>query len=44
MAKNTKQSSPREAKLASKTLLNPHASKLDKSLAGSVLAQTRKKK
>ena len=40
---NKKQSSPKEATKASKTLNNPKASKLDKSLAGSVLSQARGK-
>jgi hypothetical protein len=38
---NTKESSRREATKASKTLSNPNASALDKSLAGSVLSQAR---
>jgi hypothetical protein len=38
---NKKQSSPKEASKASKVLQNPKASKLDKSLAGSVLSQAR---
>jgi len=38
---NPKQTSRREATLASKTLANPNASKLDKSLAGTALAQAR---
>lgn len=36
---NKKQSSPKEASKASATLQNQHASKLAKSLAGSVLSQ-----
>ena len=36
---NKKQSSPKEASKASKALKNPHASKLTKSFAGSVLSQ-----
>jgi len=40
MSKNTKQSSPKVAKLASETLRDPHASKIAKSLAASTLAQT----
>ena len=38
---NTKQTSRREATIASKTLSNPRASQLDKSLAGTALAQAR---
>lgn len=44
MPKNPKQSSPKEASLASKTLQNPNASKTEKSLAGSVLSQAQNKK
>lgn len=40
MAKNTKQSSAKVAKLASETLRDPHASAIAKSLAASTLAQT----
>lgn len=36
---NKKQSSPREAALASWVLLNPFSSEIAKSLAGSVLSQ-----
>jgi hypothetical protein len=38
---NTKQTSRREATIASKTLSNPRASELDKSLAGTALSQAR---
>lgn len=38
---NKKQSSPREATLASSVLLNPFSSEITKSLAGSVLSQSR---
>jgi len=41
---NKKQSSPKEASKASKVLSNPHASKVLKSLAGSVLSQAGGKK
>jgi hypothetical protein len=41
---NKKQSSTKEAKLASKVLTNPHADKAAKSLAGSVLSQAKGKK
>ena len=41
---NKKQSSTKEATKASKVLTNPNSTKLDKSLAGSVLAQARGKK
>lgn len=41
---NKKQSSKKEASLASKTLRNPKAGKTTKSLAASVLAQARGKK
>jgi hypothetical protein len=41
---NKKQSSPKEARKASKALSNPNTSKLTKSLAGSVLSQSRGKK
>lgn len=37
---NTKQSSPKTAKLASETMRNPNASATAKSLAASVLAQS----
>jgi len=37
--KNPKQTSPRIAELAARTLANPKASKKDKALAGSALAQ-----
>ena len=37
---NNKQSGSKAASLASKTLTNPHASALQKSLAGSVLSQS----
>ncbi len=40
MTKNTKQSSRLSSYLASKTLSNPEASAIEKSLAGSVLSQT----
>jgi len=40
---NKKQSSKREATLASKTLQNPNATKTAKSLAGSVLSQAKGK-
>ena len=40
---NKKQSSPKEATKAAKVLSNPHSSKLDRSLAGSVLSQARGK-
>jgi len=40
---NKKQSSSKEATLASKTLLNPKSSNLDKKLAGSVLSQAKGK-
>ena len=40
---NKKQSSPKEASKASKVLTNPKSTKLDKSLAGSVLSQARGK-
>lgn len=36
---NNKQSSPKEATLASHVLLNPFSSEIAKSLAGSVLSQ-----
>jgi hypothetical protein len=38
---NRKQTSTRIAKLAAKTLGDPHVSKKDKALAGSALAQAR---
>jgi len=41
---NKKQTSVKEATLASKVLTNPKSSALDKKLAGSVLAQARGKK
>ena len=41
---NKKQSSKKEAKLASQILKNPHAGKAAKSLAGSVLSQAKGKK
>jgi hypothetical protein len=41
---NKKQSSPKEASKASKVLSNPNASKVSKSLAGSVLSQASGKK
>jgi hypothetical protein len=40
---NKKQTSRKEARKASKALSNPNSSKLTKSLAGSVLAQSRGK-
>ena len=40
---NTKQTSNKVARVASKVLQNPRASKTSKTLAGSALAQTRKK-
>ncbi|NWB27281.1 hypothetical protein [Pseudomonas gingeri] len=40
MPKNTKQSSPNVAKLASEILRDPQASEIAKRLAGSTLAQT----
>ena len=40
MSKNTKQSSPSVTKLAAATLSDPAASKVAKSLAASVLAQS----
>jgi hypothetical protein len=40
---NKKQTSRKEASLASKVLRSPRSSKLDKKLAGSVLAQARGK-
>jgi hypothetical protein len=40
---NKKQSSTKVSKLASKTLSNPKAGKTAKTLAGSVLSQTKKK-
>lgn len=39
MTKNTKQTSPKVAKLASETLRDPHASAIAKSLAASTLSQ-----
>lgn len=43
MAKNTRQTSPKAAKAASKVLTNPKSSKAAKTAAGSALSQTRKK-
>lgn len=40
MSKNTKQTSTQAAALAAKTLTNPNASAIARSLAGSVVAQT----
>jgi hypothetical protein len=40
MSKNTKQSSPKVATLASETLRDPHASAIAKSLAASALSQS----
>lgn len=40
MSTNTKKSSPRVATLAANTLTDPNASKIAKSLAASVVAQT----
>lgn len=42
--KNTKQTSPEVAKLASKILSNPKSTKIEKSVAASDLAQTRTRK
>ena len=42
MPKNTKETTPKIAKLASKTLSNPNSSKTEKRLAGSVLSQADK--
>jgi len=44
MAKNTKQTSPKVASIASKILSNPKSTKNEKSIAASDLAQTRSKK
>lgn len=44
MAKNTKKTSINVGTLASKTLKNPSASKIAKSLAASALSQTRSNK
>lgn len=44
MIKNTKTSSDKTATLASKVLQNPHSSKISKTLAGSVLAQSQSDK
>jgi hypothetical protein len=41
---NKKQSSSKESKLASKVLTNPKSTKTEKSLAGSVLSQSKGKK
>jgi len=41
MARKSKQSSPKEATLASKILRRPGAPKEEKSLAGSVLSQAK---
>lgn len=44
MSKNTKKSTSKITDLAVHTLKNPNASKIAKSLAGSVIAQTNTKK
>jgi hypothetical protein len=44
MSRNTRQTSPKAAKAASKTLSSPKASKAAKTAAGSALSQTPKRR